>query len=67
MKGSLLTGFRAVAFAIGVFILMALGGIRVKSSTDVAFFILGLAVFWFLVEKVFLNMRTKKRPSKPTP
>ncbi len=67
MKGSLLTGFRAVAFGIGAFILMALGGIRVKSSVDVAMFILGLAAFWFLIEKVFLNLRSKKRPSKPMP
>lgn len=67
MKGSMLTGFRAVAFAIGAFILMALGGIKVKSSIDVAGFILGLAVFWFLVEKVFLNLRTKKRPTKTMP
>ncbi len=67
MKGSLLTGFRAVAFAIGAFILMALGGIRVKSSIDVAAFILGLAVFWFLVEKIFLNLRSKKRPPKTMP
>lgn len=67
MKGSLLTGFRAVAFAIGAFILMALGGIKVKSSIDVAGFIVGLAAFWFLIEKVFLNMRSKKRPTKTTP
>ena len=67
MKGSLLTGLRAVAFAIGAFILMALGGIRVHSSIDVAGFILGLAVFWFLIEKFFLNLRSKKRPSKPMP
>lgn len=67
MKGSMLTGFRAVAFAIGAFILMALGGIRVHSALDVAGFILGLAVFWFLVEKVFLNLRTKKPPTKTTP
>ena len=67
MKGSLLTGFRAVAFAIGAFILMALGGIRVKSALDVAGFILGLAVFWFLVEKIFLNLRAKKRRPKTMP
>lgn len=67
MKGALLTGFRAVAFAIGAFILMALGGIKVKSSIDVAGFILGLAVFWFLIEKIFLNLRAKKRPPKTMP
>ncbi len=64
MKGSLLTGFRALAFALGAFTLLALGGIRVKSSTDVALFVLGLAAFWALIERVFLNLQ-KKRPKPP--
>ncbi len=68
MKGSLLAGFRAMAFAIGAFILLALGGIKVRPPLDVTLFVLGLAIFWFLIEKMFLNLRTKKRPpAKPIP
>jgi hypothetical protein len=56
--------FRASAFAIGCFILMALGGIRVQSAGDVALFVLGLAAFWVLIEKVFLNFKAKRAPKK---
>jgi hypothetical protein len=64
MKRSLLTGFRAIAFALGAFVLLAMTGIEIRSSRDVAIFVLGLAVFWFLIERVFLNMRQKgtKKP-----
>ena len=64
MKAQLLTAFRAFAFAIGCFVLMALGGITVHSARDVALFVLGLAAFWVLIEKVFLNFRAKKAPKK---
>lgn len=64
MKGQLLTAFRAFMFSIGCFILMALGGIRVRSTWDVALFVLGLAAFWVLIEKVFLNFRAKRTPKK---
>jgi hypothetical protein len=64
MKGQLLTAFRAFAFAIGCFILMALGGIRVQAASDVALFVLGLAAFWVLIEKVFLNFKAKRAPKK---
>lgn len=64
VKGQLLTAFRAFAFAIGCFILMALGGIRVRSAGDVALFVLGLAAFWVLIEKVFINFRAKRSPKK---
>ena len=66
MKSSLLTGFRALAFALGAFFLFAVGGIKVRSSADVAGFVLGLAIFWILIEKVFLGLRKRKpKPSKP--
>ena len=65
MKGSLLTGFRAVAFAIGAFVLLAISGIKVKSSSDVALFVLGLAAFWFVIEKIFLNLKTKQQKKPP--
>lgn len=61
MKNSLLTGFRAMAFALGAFVLMAVGGIKVRSSLDVTLFVLGLAAFWVVIERVFLNMKQKKR------
>jgi hypothetical protein len=64
MKRQLLTAFRAFAFAIGCFILLALGDIRVRSSGDVALFVLGLAAFWVLIEKVFINMKAKRPPKK---
>lgn len=65
MKRSLLTAFRAFAFAIGAFILLALGDIQVRSSVDVALFVLGLAAFWVLIEKVFLNLKAKRGLTKP--
>jgi hypothetical protein len=65
VKRQLLTAFRAFAFAIGCFILLALGGIKVRSAGDVALFVLGLAAFWVLIEKVFLNIRAKRTPRRP--
>lgn len=64
MKGQLLTAFRAFTFSIGCFILMALGGIRVRSTWDVALFILGLAAFWVLIEKIFLKLKARRSPKK---
>ncbi len=61
MKRSLLTVFRTVAFAIGSFILLAIGGIKVRSSVDVALFILGLAAFWVVFERVLLMLKTKQK------
>lgn len=63
MKKSLLTGFRALVFALGAFVLLAVSGIKVRSSLDVAGFVLGLAAFWVLIEKVFMN-RGQKNQSK---
>jgi len=67
MKRSLLTGFRALAFALGAFVLLAIGGIKIQSSMDVALFVLGLAAFWFLIERVFLNAKKKTKPGRGTP
>ena len=61
MKGSLLTGFRALAFALGAFVLLAISGIEIKSSRDVALFVIGLAGFWVVIERVFLNAKQKPR------
>lgn len=64
MKRQLLTAFRAVAFAVGCFILLALGDIHVRSAGDVALFVVGLAAFWILIEKVFLNLKAKQTPRR---
>jgi len=61
MKRSLLTGFRALAFALGAFVLLAISGIKIQSSVDVALFVLGLAAFWFVIERVFMNVKQKPR------
>jgi hypothetical protein len=60
MKKSLLIGFRALVFALGAFALLAISGIEVRSSLDVAGFVLGLAGFWFLIEKVFMKRRRRR-------
>ncbi len=65
VKSSLLMGFRAIAFAIGAFILLAISGIRVQSSMDVFMFVIGLVVFWVVIEMVFLNMKKKKTVKPP--
>ena len=62
MKRSLLIGFRGLLFALGAFMLLALGGIQVRSSRDVAIFVLGLTAFWILIERIVLTI--KRRPPK---
>ncbi len=65
MKRSLLTGFRALAFAISAFALLALtGSIEVRRSADVAIFIVGLTAFWVLAEKILPSFG-RKRPKVP--
>jgi len=64
MKRSLLTGFRALAFSVGAFALLAVTGtIEIRQSLDVAMFVIGLTVFWVVIESLFLNM--KKKTTKP--
>lgn len=65
MKRSLLTGFRALAFALGVFVLLVISDIHIPTARDVALFVVGLAAFWILIEKVFLNIRAKRPAKKP--
>lgn len=68
MKGSWLTGFRALAFGVGVFVLLLVSGkVEIKSSRDVTLFILGLVAFWVVIEKVFLNIRKKPVKEPPHP
>ena len=64
MKQSLLTGFRALAFALGVFMLIVVGGVTIRSARDVTLFVIGLAAFWVLVEKLFLTLRVRRKASR---
>ena len=64
-KASLGVAFRSLVFGICAFILIALTGIKVFSSLDVAGFILGATVFWYLIETVVIkNMTQKKKPQR---
>jgi hypothetical protein len=69
MKRSLLTGFRALAFALSVFLLLTLGGMlgamKVRSAADVTLFVLGLAVFWIVIERIVLATRQRRKPAPP--
>ncbi len=65
MKSSLLTGIRALVFAVATFVLFAVSGIKVRSSGDVALFILGLVALWIIAERVFLNLKQKQKKRKP--
>ena len=67
MKRSLLIGFRALAFAVGAFVLLAISGIRVQSSRDVFMFVIGLVIFWVVIETVFMNIKKKKTAKAPGP
>jgi hypothetical protein len=66
MKRSLLTGFRALAFALSIFLLLALGGMlgamKVRSATDVTLFVLGLAVFWIVIERMVRTIYQRRKP-----
>lgn len=64
MKRQFLLAFRAFAFATGCFVLLAVGGMKVVTARDVFLFVLGLAGFWVLIEKVFVNLKTKPAPKK---
>ena len=65
MKRSLLTGFRALAFALSIFLLLTLGGMlgvtKIHSATDVTLFVLGLAAFWVVIERLFVKIRMRPR------
>lgn len=67
MKASLLTGFRALAFALGAFVLLAIGGIKIRSSMDVFLFVVGLTVFWIVIERIFMNLKHKQKPPANKP
>jgi hypothetical protein len=63
-KAFMLTAFRSLVFGVCIFVLIALlSSIKVYSPFDVAGFVLGASVFWYLFEAVFLKtMMQKKKP-----
>jgi len=66
-KGFMLTAFRSLVFGVCMFALIALSGIKVFSAWDVAGFVLGATVLWYLIEAVVLKamMQKKKKPKRP--
>ncbi len=64
-KASLGVAFRSLVFGICAFVLIALTGIKIFSSFDVAGFILGATVFWYLIETVVIKgLIQKKKPER---
>jgi hypothetical protein len=65
-KAFMLTAFRSLVFGVCMFALIALSGIKIFSAWDVAGFVLGAAVLWYLIEVVVLKTLTqKKKPKRP--
>ena len=66
MKRGLLTAFRAMVFAVCVFLLATVGGLKTSSGGGVAVFVLGIAAFWILIERILISVvkrkQTKRRP-----
>jgi hypothetical protein len=60
-------GVRALLFGLLAFALLALTRIQVKSSMDVALFVLGAAFIWFLIEKVALSKLWQARNKQRHP
>ena len=64
-KAFMLTAFRSLVFGLCIFVLIALlSSIKISSPFDVAAFVLGAAMFWYLFETVFL--KTFMQSKKPT-
>ena len=64
-KSTLPIVFRALAFGLCAFLFIALLRIKIFSSWDVAGFILGAAVLWYLFETVVVKaLNQKKKPQK---
>jgi uncharacterized membrane protein len=60
-KAFLLTVFRALVFGLCAFVLIALSPIKIFSAWDVAGFVLGAAVIWYLIETVVLKTLLQKK------
>jgi hypothetical protein len=65
-KATRLIVIRSVVFGLCAFVLAALSGIKVYSPWDVAGFVLGAMVIWYLIETVVLKTlwQKKKTPAK---
>jgi hypothetical protein len=61
-KGFMLTAVRSLVFGLCAFVLITLSRIKISSSMDVAGFVLGAAVLWYLIEVVFLKAVFNKKP-----
>ena len=64
-KSSWMMAFRAFLFGLLSFAVLALMRIQVQSSFDVAGFILGAAVIWYLIELVVLKSAGKNTRKGP--
>ncbi len=67
-KAFVLTAFRSLVFGLCVFMLIALlSKLKISSPFDVAGFVLGAAVLWYLIETVILKnlVQKKKQPKRP--
>ena len=64
-KSTWMSVFRAMLFGVLAFAMLALMHIRINSSLDVAGFVLGAAVIWYLIELVVF--RAKSKPTRKGP
>lgn len=62
-KGFMLTMMRSLVFGLCAFVLITLSRIKITSAWDVAGFVLGATVLWYLIEVVVLKaVFNKKKP-----
>lgn len=66
-KGFGLTVLRSLVFGLCAFVLISLTKIKVYSSMDVAGFVLGATVIWYLIETVVMKTLMKKKPPTKRP
>jgi hypothetical protein len=64
-KAAMLTMFRSLVFGLCAFVLISLSKIKITSSWDVAGFVLGATVLWYLIEVVVLKQLLNKKKTKP--
>ncbi|MBL8642346.1 MAG: hypothetical protein JNK21_00320 [Rhodospirillaceae bacterium] len=64
-KAFMLTMFRSLVFGLCAFVLISLSRIKISSAWDVAGFVLGATVLWYLIEVVVLKALLKKKPPPP--
>jgi hypothetical protein len=67
MKRSLLTVFRAMVFAICIFLLATVGGFEIKTGQSVAVFLVAIAIGWIVLEKVLATVLQQRKKQKARP